>query len=1116
MLWAIIVAFITAAGLASSAQAAAPAAPALHVTALGQPTNFSSGRNAECDLAIEVHGPLFDGHEGEPEIYAHKCNRYLITVRNFGAVATDGSTITISDALPAGFTTVGIGNGFGERRFEEGPIPMPPLSCTLSTTSCTYSGVLGPGEALAMIVLVDVDGSKTGQTLTNDVTVEGGNSAAAATAVNTDVTSERPPFGVEAFELEPLGPDGATATQAGSHLETLTTRINLSTELFSRGEGTRNFLAIEDPKVLAVNLPLGLVGNPQATPQCPEYLVLNDQCPANTRVGSIGLEIEEGRTPLEGLPLFNVAPQAGYAAEFATEYAHRDVFLYAEAIHTAGGYRLRVSTPGIPHISGVLRLTGFALSFFGNPASKNGGGGPSSPFFSSPVDCSAGPLYATAWADSWPQPGRIVSTDTPVYPGGVTGCAGLEFAPTISSRPTNASADSPTSLDFDLAVPQDEDLEGLATPPVRDIAVAFPTGLAVSPSSADGLQSCQAEGPEGINIGSSNITVDGRDLGDPFASELGAGHPGGNQSSYDDGLWHSAAGHCPAASQIGSVEVTTPLLDHPLPGHVYLGSPECAPCTNADAASGRLLKLYLEINDPKSGVIVKLPGLVKADPTSGQLTAVFQQAPQLPFSDVKVRLKEGSRAPLRTPTTCGTYTTATNLTPWSAPETSSATPSDSFAISSVPGSGGCPTTESQLPNTQAFEAGTVTPTAGTYSRFVLNLERADGTQQMSSIETTLPEGLLGRLAGISYCSDMAIAVAAGRGGALETSDPSCPLASEVGTVKVGAGPGPTPYYVSGHVYLAGPYKGAPLSLAIVTPAVAGPFDLGDVVVRTALNVDPFTAQIHAVSDQIPQILDGIPLDVRSIALSLARPNFTLNPTSCDPMAILGASSSTVGSTNLLYQRFQVGSCGKLGFKPKLTVSLKGATKRNGHPALKAVVTYPKKGTYANIAKAQVGLPHSEFLDQSHIRTVCTQPQLKADACPRKSIYGHAKAWTPLLDKPLEGPVYLGVGFGHKLPDLVADLNGQIRILLHGRVDTDKQAGIRNTFETVPDAPVSRFVLEMKGGKKGLIVNSTNICKGTHEAEVAFRAQNGEAMSYKAKIANSCKSERPKHKKKRGA
>ena len=262
-------------------------------------------------------------------------------------------------------------------------------------------------------------------------------------------------------------------------------------------------------------------------------------------------------------------------------------------------------------------------------------------------------------------------------------------------------------------------------------------------------------------------------------------------------------------------------------------------------------------------------------------------------------------------------------------------------------------------------------------------------------------------------------------------------------------------------------------MAIVTPAVAGPFDLGDVVTRVALNVEPFSARIHAISDPLPTILQGIPLDVRSITLNLSRPGFTLNPTSCEPMALTGTATSTTGADASLSSRFQVGNCGSLRFKPKLKLSLKGPTKRAGHPALKAVVTYPSKGAYANIARAQVGLPHSEFLDQNNLNLVCTQALLLAGNCPAKSIYGHAKAWTPLLDKPLEGPVYLGVGFGYKLPALVADLNGQVRILLKGKVDTTKHHGTRNTFEAVPDATAGLEIRpEMKGGKKyGLLENS---------------------------------------------
>ncbi len=352
------------------------------------------------------------------------------------------------------------------------------------------------------------------------------------------------------------------------------------------------------------------------------------------------------------------------------------------------------------------------------------------------------------------------------------------------------------------------------------------------------------------------------------------------------------------------------------------------------------------------------------------------------------------------------------------------------------------------------------------------------------------------------------------GGAAEQASPSCPTASEVGTVTVGAGAGITPLYVTGHAYLSGPYKGAPLSLAVIIPAVAGPFDLGAVVVRTALYVDPETARIHAVSDPFPSIIQGIPLDIRSVSLKMDRPDFTLNPTSCDPMSLTGSATALTGQSAALTSPFQVGGCSALKFAPKLAISLKGGTKRHSFPALKAVLTYPK-GNYANIASAQVTLPHSAFLEQGHIGTVCTRVQFAANACPKASIYGKAKAITPLLDQPLEGPVYLRSS-SHELPDLVAALNGQINVVLAGRVDTGKGGGIRNTFEAVPDAPVSKFVLEMQGGKKGLLVNSEDICRKTQKASVSFTAQNGDALSLTPTIKNSCGGKAKKKSAKKGS
>jgi hypothetical protein len=568
--------------------------------------------------------------------------------------------------------------------------------------------------------------------------------------------------------------------------------------------------------------------------------------------------------------------------------------------------------------------------------------------------------------------------------------------------------------------------------------------------------------------------------------------------------------NCPADAKIGSVEVETPLLDHNLPAALYVAQPYQNPF-------GSLLAVYLTVHDEQTGVVSKLAGKVEADPQTGQLTTTFKDNPELPIEDVKLKVFGGPRAALKTPLACGTHTIASEIVPWSTPEGANANLTDSFQTSvAAAGSGACPGSEAQAPNAPGFSAGTIAPAAGAYSPFVLKLSREDGSQRLTGIDATLPKGLLAKLAGVSYCSEAQINQAKAREvprqGALEQSSPSCPASSEVGSVVVGAGAGILPFYATGHAYLAGPYKGAPLSLVVITPAVAGPFDLGSVVVRSALYVNPETAQAHAVSDSLPSIIQGIPLDIRSIALKLDRPDFTLNPTSCDPMAILGSAATLAGQSAALRSPFQVGGCSALGFKPKLRISLKGATKRTGHPALTGVVTYPK-GNYANIASVQVTLPHSAFLDQAHIKTICTRVQFAADQCPPGAIYGFARATTPLLDQPLEGPVYLRSS-SHKLPDLVLALHGQIDADLVGRVDTGKGKGIRTTFEAVPDAPVSRFVLEMKGGKKGLLINSENICRKPQKAIADFVAQNGKVLDTTPTIANGCKHKAKKHKKHR--
>ncbi len=890
--------------------------------------------------------------------------------------------------------------------------------------------------------------------------------------------------------------NGQEISQAGAHPTQDTVGVNFAWPNPPEGD----LLRLPDGGLnkLEVNLPKGVAVNPSATRiRCTEAQLQENRCPPASQVGIINITNHQFGAPSHFIqPLYIMQATQGIPAVLGFEAIFGIIPHILGKVRSEGDFGLSAVVRVIPAKVGVLA---FETELWGVPTSAVHDGNRYAPgacqdaigcnthlkaeertevpFLTTPTSCE-GPLVSSAKAYSYGHPQDPVEGSSSTQ--SITGCNQLEFKPSISSQPTTPLADSPTGLNFNLHMPQAKTPETpggeqpLSTANLKEAKVTLPAGVTLNPSAANGLGACSA-------------------------AQIGLKTPVGQAQPVH---FNEVTGGCPNESKIGTVAVNTPLLESPLTGSVYLAKPFENPF-------GTLLAIYLAVEDEQTGIVAKLPGRVEPDPATGQLTTTFRESPELPIEDVKLSLFGGTRASLKTPLACGVKTTTSTLTPWTTPEGADATPTDQFQTSVEPRGGACPSSEAAAVNAPTFSAGTVAPEAGSFSPFSLRLARQDGTQQITGIDTTLPEGLVGKLTGIPYCSEAAIALAKSREapgqGKIEQASPSCPLASEIGTVEVGAGAGITPYYATGHAYLAGPYKGAPLSMVTIVPAVAGPFDLGNVVTRIALYVGEYSAQIHAVSDPLPTILQGIPLDVRSIELKLNRPGFTLNPTSCEAKSITGSVTSPSGSVAPLTNSFQVGGCKNLAFKPSLKLSLKGPTKRTGHPALKAVVTFPSKGTSANIAKAQVGLPHGEFLDNSNIGTVCTQPQLKSQTCPPASIYGKAKAWTPLLEKPLEGPVYLGAGFGHKLPDLVADLNGQIRVLVHGKVDTDKQGGIRNTFEAVPDAPVSKFILEMQGGKKkGLLVNSENVCKKKQNAEVNFTAQNGKVLSLKSPIQNSCK------------
>jgi len=1037
--------------------------------------------------------------------------QFHLLITNVGGEAAPPG-VTVTDTVSAGLTPVPGSSSMPP----EAPAAILPLyasqesqekarfPCTITgqTVTCAIkTRAVLPGEQFDVFVPVAVEADPPAM-VTNEVTVSSSGAAPAFSAFSAPTGEGSPPF---AFSEGPLGLSGSAFDEAGAtppagaHPFDVELSARVSTVVGGTGIKARDPL-----RSLRLELPAGLVANPLAVKERCTLVQLQESvaenpitaCPPSSQVGLAHISILGNLEKLT-VPLIDMVPPPGVPAEFAFD-------VQGTILHIRGGLAGNFHlTAGSEEITAKFAIPGIKVDLWGIPSDsrhdrQRGGEGIENrckeeggckietspvPFLTMPTSCTeAVALGATAsgWLGSETADSRLFE-DAEGNPTEVNGCNALEFTPTITSKATTNLADSPSGLDFNLHQPQNQQLDGLATAALKDARVTLPAGMTLNAAAANGLDSCTE-------------------------SQIGYA-PGAGKIRFS-----TTPQTCPNASKVGTLEVKTPLLKEKLPGGVYLAKPYKNPFANLTA-------IYLAIEDPEAGIVAKLAGKVTADPVTGQLSTSFEENPQLPVEDIDLHLFNGARAALTTPLTCGTKTTTSVLTPWSTPEGADVPAADSFETQ-VPagGSGACPSSEATAPNNPSFTAGTIAPEAGAYSPFVLKLSRPDGSQRLTGLDTLLPKGLAAKFAGIPYCSEAQIAQAQARSnpnqGAIEKASPSCPLASEVGTVEVGTGSGPTPFYAQGHAYLAGPYKGAPLSLAIITPAVAGPFDLGAVVVRTALFVNSETAQGHAVSDPLPSIIAGVPLDIRSVSLKLERPGgFTLNPTSCDPMAITGSAAMLTGQSAALTSPFQVGGCSALKFKPNLAIALKGGTKRHRFPALKAVLTYPK-GNYANIASAQVTLPHGEFLEQSHIGTVCTRVQFAADACPKASIYGKAKAITPLLDKPLEGPVYLRSS-SHELPDLVAALHGQLDIDLVGRVDTGKGGGIRNTFEAVPDAPVSKFVLEMKGGKKGLLVNSEDICRRPQRATVSFDAQNGKAFDATPLIANSCGGKAKKKSAKKG-
>jgi hypothetical protein len=906
--------------------------------------------------------------------------------------------------------------------------------------------------------------------------------------------------GGEGFEVTVAGEGGAVPDgQAGSHPYSIATRVNFELEPGSGGQPGGPVTA-GDLRDLDLELPPGLIENPSAVSSCPqaqfnvprsspfEASRSGESCPALSQIGVVEVRSSAAGGSVRSFGVFNLEPPPGFPAQIGAAPFGVPIVLTPHVRGSEGEYGL---TLDLQNLSQRFDLYGFTLTIWGSPwaISHNGQRGncldeaepdfpfakcpiappqpPHTPFayLTLPASCGA-PLVFSAVADSWQ--GGSASSQRRLAP--LESCSGLRFEPQATAQVTNPRASSPSGFDFSLR-PKEEALTNprLRVPSqVRRAVVTLPEGMTLNPSLAAGLGSCSPA---------------------QYAAETATSAPGAG---------------CPEQAKIGSFTVTSPLFEDTIEGAVYLAEPD-DPATAAPGAENpfdSLLALYLVAKSPLRGVLVKVPGRLSADPGSGRLTATFERLPQLPYTNLKLHFREGQRAPLVTPAACGSFSTAIELTPWSEPA-ARAQAGFPFQISKGIGAGEACPAPGPPPFAPQAQGGTLNSNAGSYSPFYLHLTRGDSEQELTSYSATLPPGLLGKIAGIPYCPEAAIAAAKLASGTEEEAHPSCPAASEIGHTTAGYGVGAVLAYAPGRLFLAGPYHGSTFSVVAIDSAKVGPFDLGTIVVRSAIHVDPQTAQVSidsAGSDPIPHILEGIPIHLRDIRVYIDRAHLTVNPTSCEPFALVSTltgsgarfSDPSDDSAASVASHFQASNCSALGFEPRLSLRLGGRTKRGNYPSLRAV--YRPRAGDANLAAAAVTLPPTLFLAQNHIETVCTRPQSAAGNCPAGSIYGHAIAVTPLLSDPLEGPVYLRSS-ENSLPDLVATLHGDgIDVDVVGRIDSS-HGGLRASFEGLPDAPLSAFEMTLSGGKRGLLVNAADVCAAPRKASVRFigHANRGEKL-----------------------
>jgi hypothetical protein len=911
--------------------------------------------------------------------------------------------------------------------------------------------------------------------------------------------------GPEGFSATAHAEGGALATEAGSHPVDLTAEFNFDEEGGGPfGEG--------DLRDLSLELPPGLIEDPtalsnagycsQADFQAPrvspwEESLSGETCQDRSQVGIAMVRSSYGGGTTRTFGVFNLSPPPGAPSEIGLNPYGAPIIFVPSIRQGEGEYGVTLKTTDVPQMAGI---TGLTLTLWGNPWSvmhnaqrgnclnelepefgwaKCSVGRPSDveskprAYLTLPTACDE-PMNFTARATSW-QGGEAVRAS-----GGevLQGCESLAFEPKTVAQLVSKRASSPSGYAFHIQV----DTRGVTEPqlrapsPVRKAVVSLPEGVTINPSVGAGLGVCTAA---------------------QYAAETPTSPPGAG---------------CPGESKIGDFRVFSPIVSGSFDGAIYLAAPHENPF-------GSLLAVYLVAKSIDRGFLVKVAGELDPDPVTGRITAIFDRLPQLPYSDLEIRFREGQRSPLATPAACGPIATQADLTPWRDP---GLVKSFSLPDKIEAGAGGGPCPSGLAPFGPQAKGGTLNSRASAYTPFYLHLTRQVTEQEIVSYSAEFPPGLLGKIAGIPYCPDAAIEAARTRSGVAERDDPSCPAASLIGHTYSGYGVGSVLAYAPGNLYLAGPYRGSSFSVVAIDSALVGPFDLGTVIVRSAIRVDPTTAQVSidaTGTDPIPHIVDGIPIHLRDVRAYIDRPNVTVNPTSCEKFSVASAmngagqhfgdpSDDTLAVATAPFQAFD---CASLGFKPRISMRLRGGTRRGAHPSLRVVVR-PRPGN-ANIAFSQVALPDSLFLDQSHIRTICSRTQFAAHRCPPGSVYGHVRVFTPLLGAPMEGPAYLRSS-DNTLPDLVFALRGQgIEVDLAGRIDA-LDGSLRGTFASIPDAPVTKFVLSMKSGPRGVIVNAERLCTKQQLATARFRGHANLGRVYHPAVKAKCGKEKGKHRHKR--